>query len=152
MEKVIVVADQPWPKPGRFDPSVIPVSARIESYDVGKHWWKLGYFLLTKEGLLIIDGMGLQSHAALAQVYWMLMNGRQHDPAVFAEFEKTIAGGWIWPPKPILFGSMSYPETISPEQQEELVHAFAPDGRLEFTTNDMFWDYGGAAKRVVQGS
>lgn len=149
MRKVIIVADQPWPKRGTFDPALVPANARIEPYEVGNHWKKLGYFLLTAEGVIIIDGVGISSHKGLAQLYWTLVNGDAYDPASFAEFEKTILGGWIWPPVSILFGSTSYPETISYEQQQEVIRSFAPDGRLEFGTDTVFWDYGGAARRTV---
>lgn len=149
MKKVIIVADQPWPKRGPFDPAFIPSNAHIEPYEVGNHWKKIGYFLLTADGLIIIDGVGIKSHRGLAQLYWTITNGSQYDEASFVEFEKTILGGWIWPPVPILFGSTSYPETITREQEEEVIRAFAPDGRLEFMTDVVFWDYGGSARKLV---
>ena len=75
-------------------------------YRVDDHWSRLGDFLLPKDGVIIIDGVGLCSHAGLARLYWALSHDGFDDES-FKAFEESIAGGWIWPPKPILFGSTS---------------------------------------------
>lgn len=137
-----------WPHPEEFNPEAIPASARIEPYDVDRHWTRIGYFLMTEDGRLIVDGVGMRSHATLAKVYWFLTNGRVWDETQFAAFNATIAHGGIWPPILILMSSRTYAKHVGPDQLREIIRRFAPSGVLAFQTDQIFFDFGRISERV----
>lgn len=145
----IIVADESWLTPGKFDPERLPASLALVPLDINAHWQRIGYFLLLDENIIVVDGTGICSHRPLAQTYYFLTHGHCYDEQAFCAFEATIRGGWIWPPLPILMGSASFPQKIDGELQVAVIQAFAPDHRLEYNIDDVYWDFGGFTRRSV---
>jgi hypothetical protein len=150
MIPMIIVVDEgvTWPHPAEFVPEDVPQSARIESYDVHRHWSRIGYFLKTEDGHLIVDGAGIRSHGVITKVYWYLLNNRIWDAEAFAAFDATIAHGGIWPPVLILMSSRTYPAHIQPDELREVIDRFSPTGELAFRTMEILFDFGGLSERV----
>jgi len=137
-----------WPSSMKFNPATVPISARIEPYEVDRHWTRIGYFLKTEDGHLIVDGIGIRSHLILAQVYWFLLASRVWDEAAFEAFNATIAHGGIWPPVLILMASRTYPNHIESDDLREIIHRFAPNGNLGFSTDAIYFDFGRLSERL----
>jgi hypothetical protein len=147
--EIIVVDDgDQWSNPTTFDPSAVPRSARIEPYDVERHWQRIGYFLMTEDGHLIVDGVGIKAHLVLAKTYWFLKNGRTWDEEGFKRFNATIAHGGIWPPILILMSSRTYPNHISADTLRGIIGRFAPRGELTFQTGAIYFDFGRLSEKV----